>query len=118
MTPHPPTHAFGAPVVEVLTAYFPSTLSPEEKDSWYQNFRKFMEKLIVDAEGLVAEAHGWVVEELTWESKKSRAFVCCIGWDSIEKHMAHRETTSFKESIHLLRDGVGGPEVHHVKFSE
>ena len=101
-----------------MTAYFPSKFSSEERNSWYQNFRKFLEKAIVDAEGLVAEAHGWVVEEITYNSMKSNAFVLFMGWDSVEKHMAYRETTSFKESIHLVRDGVRGLEAHHVKFSE
>ena len=116
LTPHPPTKAFEAPVVEVITISFHAELSEAEKEAYYRNFKNFMEQMIVDAKGLVAEAHGWVLEELENDGKKQRAFMCFIGWDSVDLHMKHRETDSFKESIHLLRDGSEAIETHHVKF--
>jgi hypothetical protein len=118
LTPHPPTKAFEAPVVEALTIYFHAGLTETEKQAYYQNFKNFMEQTIVDAKGLVAEAHGWVVEELEKEGKKQKAFMCFIGWDSVDMHMKYRETESFKECIHLLRDGSEAIEMHHVKFAD
>jgi len=118
LTPHPPTKAFEAPVVETIIIYFHGGLSQTEKETYYKNFKNFMEQMIVDAKGLVAEAHGWVLEDLENEGKKQKAFMCFVGWDSVDMHMKHRETDSFKETIHLLRDGSEAIEMHHVKFAD
>ncbi|MCJ1287718.1 hypothetical protein MMC26_007070 [Xylographa opegraphella] len=117
-TPHPPDAAFNAPVLELFTTYFPASISEEEKTKWYHNFKNFMEQMIVDAEGLVAEAHGWVLEEVEHgkDDAKCKAFLCGIGWDSVDKHMGHRGTESFKSSIGLLREGSLSVEMHHVVF--
>lgn len=119
LTPHPPTKALMSPAVEFVTAYFHAGLTESEKVAYYKNFKNFMEQMIVDAEGLVAEAHGWVLEELEMEEgKKQKAFMLLIGWDSVDLHMKHRETDSFKKTIHLLRDGTEAIESHHAKFVE
>ncbi|MCJ1430789.1 hypothetical protein MMC27_000139 [Xylographa pallens] len=118
LTPHPPDAAFNAPALELFTAYFPASISEEEKEKWYHNFKNFMEQLIVDAEGLVAETHGWVLEEVEHgkDKAKCKAFLCGIGWESVDKHMGHRGTESFKSSIGLLHEGALGFELHHVVF--
>ena len=118
LTPHPPDAAFNAPVLELFTVYLPASISEEEKEKWYHNFKNFMEQLIVDAEGLVAEAHGWVLEEVEHgkDNAKCKAFLCGIGWESVDNHMGHRGTESFKSSIGLLQEGALSHEMHHVVF--
>jgi len=109
---------FMAPTVEIVTMYCSSEISEGEKKKCSQNFETFLKQLMVDAEGIVAEVNGWVIEQTDFKDEKALAFVCCIGWESIEKHVAHRQTKSFMETIHLLRSGTIGSEMHHVKFDE
>ncbi|MCJ1397427.1 hypothetical protein MMC11_000620 [Xylographa trunciseda] len=118
LTPHPPDAAFNAPVVEMFTAYFPASISEVEKAKWYHNFKNFLEKTIVDAEGLVAETHGWVMEEIEHgaDKEKCRAFVCGVGWESVDKHMAYGATESFKSASEPIKGGLVGAEMHHVVF--
>ncbi|MCJ1395432.1 hypothetical protein MMC18_008318 [Xylographa bjoerkii] len=119
LKPFPPEAAFNAPVLELCTVYFSASISEEEKEKWYHNFKNFMEQMIVDAEGLVAEAHGWVMEEVEHgkNKEKCKAFVCGIGWDSVDKHMGHRGTESFKSTVGLLTEGALSLEMHHVVFA-
>ncbi|MCJ1474078.1 hypothetical protein MMC13_002736 [Lambiella insularis] len=124
-TPHPPEKAFmtafTAPALELFTAYFPAKTTEEERETWYHGFKKFMEQIVADAEGLIGETHGWVVEEVEHGKDKEKcvAFVCGIGWESVDKHMGHRGTESFKKSAPALRAApVASLEMHHVKFGE
>ena len=118
--PHPPSAAVSpttSPVTEVFTAYF-----HEHSDSYVGAVDKAFKTLKDKAEGCKATARGWVVEEVEDErvgkGKKGRAFVGCIGWESVEAHMRFRETEGFKKIIPLLREGTLGLEVHHTKFQE
>ena len=123
LTPHPPSAAVSStssPVTEALTLYFPSSISSSEQASFEENFKKFIQALEKHAEGFRSASGGWVVEEVEHESVegKGKAFFAALGWESVEKHVAFRDTQEFKDNIGLLRDGPKGIEVHHVKFQE
>jgi heme-degrading monooxygenase HmoA len=68
---------------------------------------------VPNMEGYLGHAYGPVVEEIEKEegAGMGKAVVLCIGWESKERHMAFRETESFKENIHFLREGVTGAEL-------
>lgn len=113
--PHPPTAALGAasPVTEVLTSYF------EKEDEGYGSKLDQLIKVIQEnGGGLKAASGGWVIEDVEYKGKKGKAYVGCLGWESLEAHMSFRETQAFKDNIHLARDGPLGLEVHHTKFVE
>ena len=90
-----------APVVEMLLIYVPLDANDEVPGT----ITRFMDILAKNAQGFVTTAHGWVVEELEKEGLEGRfkAYFVAIGWESVEAHMAYRETEAFKESIPMLR---------------
>lgn len=124
-TPFPPTVLSTAPVVEILSFF---NQGPE----FLSNMQKFVELAESKRqEGLVPGLYGGAYGESVevgqikhaevLEGKEAggegKAVVGWLGWESVEAHMAFRETDPFKESIGLLRGGKSGPEVFHVKFT-
>jgi len=109
-----------APATELLLLYFDLSYPQAEFDA---NWAKFAQLCSEKADGCHGCAGGWSIEEVTHkglgkegEEGKGRLFFAAIGWDSVEAHMAFRETPAFNEIIPLV---VGGPkafEVNHVKF--
>lgn len=115
LTPHPPTAALGAasPVTEIFTCYL-------EKEN--EGFQSKVEQLIKatsdNAEGFKGWAGGWVLEDVKYKEKKGKAYVGLVGWESVEAHMAFRETQAFKDNINVLREDPLGIDVHHTEFVE
>ena len=99
--------------------YFPLSTSEDSQKKYEQNFSKFIKGLKEHADGYKGYASGWFVEELEHESVegKGKAYFAAIRWESVEKHLACRETEEFKAIRGLLRtEGVKGLEMYHVKF--
>lgn len=123
-TPHPPSSssssaALGAPhtpVTEVLTCYFESDENGSKADGFESRFDKFIAS--ISGGGFKGAARGWVVEEVEYKGEKRRAFVGLVGWESVEAHMAFRETEAFRENIPLLRQEALGMELHHTRFDQ
>ena len=120
LKPHPPSAAISSthsPVTECLTCYFSSLDS-----SFEENFNRFVAAASEDTAGIRAAAGGWLVEDIEHEKigpgKKGKAFAAFLGWDSVEAHKKFRETDTFKDNIHLLREGPVALEVHHTVFVE
>lgn len=93
-------------------------------------------------------SHETDVKSLSTEGVSGTAVVLVLGWESVEKHMAFRydfffflffflplffffllihrrltnlasrETSIFKDNVHLFAEGVKELEVHHVPFLE
>jgi len=105
-----------APTTELVSLYFELSYPQADFDaSWAEFARLFNE----NAKGFHGCAGGWSIEEVEREDiegGKARVFLAALGWDSVEAHMAFRETPTFKEAIPLLRGGAKAIEVHHVKF--
>lgn len=110
--------ACSAPVTEMLTIYLPSSKSAPSPDEFESSvWNPFITTLSRHAEGFVGHAGGHVVEEVECRGETGlRAYVAAIGWESVEKHMAYRETEAFKESIVGVRAKASGLSVHHTSF--
>lgn len=110
--------AISAPVTEVATFYFGSDGAPEGYLEGVEKFKKIMEK--EKSDGYIAGAIGLTVEDNVKspakEDVEGKAAVLIIGWESVEKHMQFRETATFKDNIHYLRNGAKDIEMHHVAF--
>jgi len=107
--PSPPTILSTAPIIEIATFF-------QTEDTFLSNVEKFVTTASPHMEGYLGHAYGPVIEEIEKEegAGKGKAVVLCIGWESREKHMTFRETETFRENIHLLREGMKGSEMHHV----
>jgi hypothetical protein len=117
--PFPPTILGRAPVIEFATFYNiePGFLSNVEK------FVKVVEE--VKGEGYLGVAYGETMEDVKKHAdqgkgdvKDGKAVVLLIGWESKELHMKFRETDTFKENIHYLREKQGGVEMVSFDASE
>ena len=58
------------------------------------------------------------MEEVQHEGSPATAFVATLGWESVDLHLAYRNTKEFQESIVPIREGCKGRVFHHVKFQE
>lgn len=91
-----------APIVEMLTLYFPSEIDQENVDATLLNF---IQTIADNSKGFVGRTTGWVVEELEHDKVdgKAKAYAVAIGWESLEAHIAYRETQTFKDEIVKVR---------------
>lgn len=91
-----------APIVEMLTLYFPNNVDQTNVDTTLINF---IQTVVDNAKGFVGYTTGWVVEELEHENieGKARAYAVAIGWESLEAHMGYRDTQTFKDDIVKVR---------------
>jgi heme-degrading monooxygenase HmoA len=83
------------------------------------NVEKFV-KVVEETkgEGYLGVAYGETMEDVKKHAdqgkdgvKEGKAVVLLIGWESKELHMKFRETDTFKENIHFLREKTGGVEM-------
>lgn len=72
------------------------------------------------AEGYKTNSTGWVDGKIENRmiAGDATAYVAVIEWESVERHMAFRETEAFKNVIGPLRKATAGAELHHVKFRQ
>jgi len=117
--PFPPTILGSAPVIEFATFY---NIEP----GFMSNVEKFV-KVVEEAkgEGYLGVAYGETMEDVKKHAdqgkddvKEGKAVVLLIGWKSKELHMKFRETDTFKENIHLLREKTGGVEMVSFETGE
>ncbi|EME77976.1 uncharacterized protein MYCFIDRAFT_70693 [Pseudocercospora fijiensis CIRAD86] len=110
------SRAVAAPVTEVATFYFDGE-APADYLEGVEKFRQVIEK--DGADGYLGACVGSTYEDDNErEGVKGQAAVVLIGWESVDKHMAFRETSSFKDNIKWLRNGAQKIEMHHVQFME
>lgn len=106
----PMTTAAVAPIVEMLTLYFPNDVDQTNADITLINF---IQTIVDNAKGFVGYTTGWVAEELEHEKieGKARAYTVAIGWESLEAHMVYRDTQTFKDDIMKVRAIAKGSTV-------
>jgi hypothetical protein len=99
-----------APIVEMLTLYFPSEVEQENIDT---TITAFIRTLVDNAKGFVGYTTGWIAEDLEHEKVdgKAKAYAAAIGWESLEAHSAYRETQTFKDEIVKVRAIAKGSTV-------
>ena len=122
-SPHPPAAAVSgtSSVTEVVGHYFAADLSDSEKSTFAENVNKFAKILKDEAEGFTGFAGGWVIEEQEHAEAegKLKLWQSCIGWQSVEAHMAFRETKAFKDNVYLMRpESKKTSTMHHTMFRE
>ncbi|KAL8805413.1 MAG: hypothetical protein Q9182_001979 [Xanthomendoza sp. 2 TL-2023] len=123
-SPHPPSVAVSgtvAPVTEMIAHHFSSDISDDDRASFESNMKKFAQLLEEKAAGFKGFAGGWVVEDIEHAEVggKTKTWQSCVGWQSVEAHMAFRETEEFKDNVHLIRpEYKKAASVHHTKFTE
>lgn len=80
----------------------------------------FTEALQNHAEGYKIISTGWVDGKIDNRivAGDATAYVAVIEWESVERHMAFRETEAFQKVIGPLRKATTGAELHHVVFRQ
>jgi len=111
----PVTKVAVAPITEMLTFYFPADV---EKSSFESIWERFVDVLSKNSDGYLGNTGGWVVEDLAYEGQPGKAYVAAIGWESIQAHMAYRETQAFKDTISEVVGATRGRVMHHTKFTK
>ena len=104
--------SLSASVTEIATFFYDGKPS----DDTYEQVEKFMD--IGQKEGdmkITGWSYGLTHEELEKDGTKGIGAVLTIGWQSIDDHMAFRDTNAFKENIGLLRQTSKTAEMHHVQ---
>lgn len=101
---------FSAPATEIATFYFDG----EPPSDYFDNVKKCADEVLKEIDGFLGWAVGTTHEVVEKEGVKGKAAVLLIGWQSVEQHMAFRNTQSFKDNIHLLRSTSKKIEMHHV----
>ena len=120
--PLPPATAasrFSAPVTEFVTFYLPSETSEADKNEFHEGMTEFGKVFQEHADGFRGTSTGWAVEELEHPSVGTGlGYVVVVGWDSVDAHMAFRETNEFKDAMGKLGSKIKGAVMHHVKFQQ
>jgi hypothetical protein len=119
--PYPPSVLAEAPLTEVITIYFPADYSLHDQETYDNGMRKLFEACHTHADGFLSSTGGWVDEVQKIEAgEEVKGYVALFGWESVDHHLAFRETNQFKE----LRENMGPPkdlqkiEAAHVKVKE
>ncbi|KAN0122132.1 hypothetical protein V8E51_000458 [Hyaloscypha variabilis] len=125
-TPFPPSILRLAPVIEFAAFYSPDPIFLGNMGKFAGNLEEKRKEGLID--GFYGTAYGESVEDgvvkhaeqgeeqRVKEEKGGKVVVAFIGWESKEKHLAFRETETFKQNIGLLRGNNRGAELFHVKF--
>jgi hypothetical protein len=110
ITPDPtPPLVLLSPVVEIMRAYFPPTVSDEARAGATAKWQQFVDKALNTCTDVRGISSGWGLEKDfpmhgDKEGQKAAAFVALIGWDSVDDHMRFRETKEYKDHVGLLGD--------------
>lgn len=103
--------ALSSPIIELAAFYFDGDVPSD-----YAGGVEQVMKLLPDVDGFKACAWGSTHEKsLEYNGVKGQAAVLAIGWTSYDAHMAFRETQTFKDNIHLLRNASKAAEMQHLK---
>lgn len=109
---------------------FPTSLSPDEHSALYQNlidFRSALTEKLEEGKRPVSWSMGHVdrpggLEHTASPSGKAFVQFLAVGWESVEKHMAVRETKEFAQTIQPIRQKalspIEGLKMKHVSFKK
>jgi len=107
--------ALSAPITELLSVDLAADVDSAAFDA---QVAEFMTKGKEQAAGVVALAGGWVVEERDVDGAKGRGYEVAIGWESLEAHMAFRETQAYRDLVPPVMTFAKARRMHHVKFTK
>jgi len=106
---------FSAPVTEMAIFYFEGG-PPSDYLEGVDKLQKIFDE--DKPEGYLGASAGITYEELEKDGVKGKAAVVMIGWQSVDVHMAFRNTQSFKDNIHLLRASAKKIEMNHIAYMQ
>jgi len=106
--------ALAAPATELLTLGYGAGVARADVEA---RVAQFAEALREHAAGFVALAGGWAVEESEVGGEMGPVYEIAIGWESVEAHLAFRETHAFREALPLVVGLSRERRMHHVKFA-
>jgi len=113
-TPSPPAILGLAPVIEFVTFF---NIAP----SFPANIQNFVDG-IRQPKDYKGWAYGETVEDVRKHAEQdkeggAKGLVLFLGWETVDAHMAFRQTEVFKQNVGFLREGNQGSELFHVKFT-
>lgn len=106
---------FSAPVTEMAVFYFEGG-PPSDYLEGVEKLNKLFDEQ--KPEGFLSLSAGITYEEVEKDGIKGKAAVLTIGWQSVDQHMAFRNTQMFKDNIHLLRSTSKKIQVNHIAFMQ
>lgn len=113
--------ALTSPVTEIIFAYFPPSISPDEKANVSLRFQDFVDKGLRTCIDITSISLGWGVENNfpvrgTEDGQTGSLFAVFVGWSSIEASMKFQETEGFKEQVGIIREieGLTKMVIFHV----
>ena len=118
------------PVTEICALAFPTSFTPDDHISLHQNLLDFRTALTQDLpmdDRPTSWAMGTIERPGALEhdaSPSGKAFVhlLTIGWDSVEKHKAAKESRQFQETVQPIRQKLLTPvdclKLKHVVFQK
>ncbi|KAK5126296.1 hypothetical protein LTR85_010532 [Meristemomyces frigidus] len=106
---------FSAPVTEMAVFYFEGG-PPDDYLEGVDKLSKLLDEQ--KPEGFLSSSAGITYEEVEKDGIKGKAAVVTIGWQSVDQHMAFRNTQLFKDNIHLLRSSSKKVEMNHIAFMQ
>lgn len=106
-------------MVELCTIHFPADYSLSDQKEAEQNLLKFVAILEDKVPAFRGFTGGWAIEKVPMPvtSEESTVFFGCSGWQSVEAHLAFRESPLFQENRHLLEQAKGLMHVDMVHVS-
>ena len=106
--------SISAPVTQLATFFL-----PDKSSAFDSNLRSFARVLKESAEGFVGVVHGWSIESVEHEGLsagiRGRSCSLAIGWQSMEAHVAFKDTKAFQRCSRYWEEAKG-VELHHTKF--
>lgn len=102
-------------------AYFPLSITTEQKGEWESTWQMFVTKVRKDAKGVLDVHGGWVIEgmEVEGEEGEMKAWMGTVGWEGFEAERGFMEGEAFGGVVGLLNEaeGVVKRELYHVELS-
>jgi heme-degrading monooxygenase HmoA len=105
-SPHPPQQALSDPSIgatEIIAAYFPGNYSETDRNTFEKGMRT-LAAVAKEFDTCHDTTSGWVVEKLSIpdSDEEGTVYMVLVGWQSVEAHMAFRESQAFRDNIHHL----------------
>ena len=105
-------------MTELWHIYFDENVSQANKDKFEISLKQFLEA--IKRTGTTAVTGGWSVETVPivgQEGEDVLFYLCCIGWESVDKHVAAKASNVFKSSKHLIHGHEGQKASMLVHYS-
>lgn len=99
--------------------WFPTLYTREDQDVVVQDVKTFLSVLEENAKACKGSVVGWVDEEIELPGEDGiwKAFLCLVGWDSVESHTEFQSSQAFKDNIRHVLGAKGLQKIETVHSS-